>query len=152
MNKITEWIWDNVKEFAMAKKKNWFGFDEFIDDLKNNNELNMLIENKISLNQSNEKNTYVDQLKYINLMEENVNLKNELNICEKNNRKIKITKRQYKGYLELLENHDRYFSRYSVFIEDGIFSELRAKGIIKVSEEDPTNFEIVLYEKDLEII
>ena len=92
MGKKLELVLNKIKKMAKESLKNWIGFDEWIEELKQNEELNIQIENKLSQNQNMINNTGIETSKYIAVLKDNIRLKKELDDYNKNTKKIKITK------------------------------------------------------------
>ena len=152
-----EWIINKFKKLAKDKAKKWIGFDEWIEELKNNKEFKNEIENHLSQNQSQSQsqnlinnNNGIETSKYIAVLEENIKLKNELDDYEKNIAKIKITKSEHKVYKEILKFTASKFPG-KVISDSDIFGQLRSKGIVQKTEDDRL-FEVAIFEKDFEIV
>ena len=148
-----EWIINKFKKWAKGKGKKWIGFDEWIEELKNNEEFKNEIENHLSQNQSQNminNNNGIETSIYIAVLEENIKLKNELDDYAKNIAKIKITKSEHKVYKEILKFTASKFPG-NVISDRDIFSQLRSKGIVQKTEDDYL-FEVAIFEKDFEIV
>jgi len=154
MGKIIELVLDKLKELGKEKIKDWIGFNDLIAELKKNKELKLEIKNNLSQNQTQSliNNNGISSEKYIAVLEKNNKLKSELHNFKKNTKKIKITKAEHEVYKEILKYGSGVFYSWNVIINYDIFSQLRSKEIIKKSDYGVDYFEVVIFEKDFEIV
>lgn len=152
MGKKLELVLNKIKKMAKESLKNWIGFDEWIEELKQNEELNIQIENKLSQNQNMINNTGIESSVYIAVLEDNIRLKKELDDYNKNTKKIKITKSEYKVYKEILKFESGAFYPQNFIFNRDIFAQLRSKEIVKNLKNNIDYFEVIVFEKDLEIV
>ena len=142
---------DKVKKLSKEKAKEWIGFDEWIEKLKDNQELNFEIENNLYQSQNMTNYNGIDTSKYIRVLEENIKLKNELDNIKNSREKIKITKSEYEVYNKILQHSLGIFGQH-VAGNDVIFAKLRSKGIVEMSKNDIGFFEVVIFEKNFEVV
>ncbi len=142
---------DKVKKLSKEKAKEWIGFDEWIEKLKDNQELNFEIENNLYQSQNMTNYNGIDTSKYIRVLEENIKLKNELDNIKNSREKIKITKSEYEVYNKILQYSLGIFGQH-VAGNDVIFAKLRSKGIVEMSKNDIGFFEVVIFEKNFEVV